>query len=319
MPVLVAVAETHHAAVVEPHAARALHLQEECVDRIVDPEQFLARKQIAAGDLATARVGNHALPLQLAAQAQVCQLRMHAAEIDHEQVLRHAVNGRGKALAARAAAAQQRLVVTGHQPAVARVQLAIALDASREHSIGVEAGREERSDRGGAASIDTFGTTADFAPRVALAERTAALQECRPGSDPVIGTRGRQHFEHDRLVKRAGLGRRSCRRCRRRRRRHGPWRRGGPDGAAGERCDRQDGREVTARIHGQRECRHVADSARSGARTCGAAVHRLVDDVRQAAPQESARPLVQCSVLGIDSTNSGIGTSNAVPSSAMHW
>ena len=71
MPVLVTVAQTHHAAVFETYAARALHLQEKCVHRVVNPEQFLARKQIAAGDLATARVRYDALPLQLAAQAQV--------------------------------------------------------------------------------------------------------------------------------------------------------------------------------------------------------------------------------------------------------
>src|SRR4029450_8307686 len=71
MPVLVTVAQTHHAAVFETYAARALHLQEECVHRVVHPEQFRARKQMAAGDLAPARVGYDALPLQLASQAEV--------------------------------------------------------------------------------------------------------------------------------------------------------------------------------------------------------------------------------------------------------
>ena len=278
------------------------------------PSQSLAREQIVAGN--SPRLDAEPSALQLAARrrrfAEPCKL----ARSIHEQILRHAVNRRGKTLAACAAAAQQRLVVTGHQPAVARVQLAIALEASRENSIGIEAGREERPDRGGTASVDTFGPTADFAPRVTLAERTAALHEC---------SRRRSSQRH---AWRAAFRTRPAHKALESRPQELSAAGGGGGGGRGAGVGRtaqppnaaiNDSHEVTARIRGQRECSTCAHSARSGARTCGAAVHRLVDDVRQAAPQESARPLVQCSALGIDSTNSGIGTSNAVPSSAMHW
>ena len=45
MAVLVRVADAHHAAVVERYAARALDLQEEGVDRIVDVHERLARER----------------------------------------------------------------------------------------------------------------------------------------------------------------------------------------------------------------------------------------------------------------------------------
>jgi hypothetical protein len=68
MPVLVAKTEAHHAAVVELHSPGALHLEEERIDGIVDPDEFVASQRVTIRDLAAARIWHDPLALQLAAQ-----------------------------------------------------------------------------------------------------------------------------------------------------------------------------------------------------------------------------------------------------------
>ena len=123
MSVLVAKPEAHRAAVVKLHPPGALHLEEERIDGIVDPDEFVAGQRVTVRDLAAARVRHHPLALQLAAQPQAGEFRVDRRKIDDQQIRRHSVNRRDVTLAACPAAAQQRLVVARHQSGVACIEL----------------------------------------------------------------------------------------------------------------------------------------------------------------------------------------------------
>jgi hypothetical protein len=94
MPVLVGVSKAQSLAVLELHLAGSLDVQEEGVDRVVDPDQLasLQRRGIAI-DVAAREVGHDAIALELAAQALALQLRVHRREVDHEHVRRRRVQG----------------------------------------------------------------------------------------------------------------------------------------------------------------------------------------------------------------------------------
>ena len=121
----VGIADAHLRAIGKLHPARALDLQEESLDRVVDPQQFVAG-QAAAPQLAARRIRDHALAAgcvdQLAANALAGQLGMQALQIDDQQVVGAAVQRHREARAALPAAHQQRLVVTGDAAAVGHRQ-----------------------------------------------------------------------------------------------------------------------------------------------------------------------------------------------------
>src|SRR5260370_34583857 len=115
--VLVGVAEAQRLAAVELHAAGTLDMEEERFDRIVDPEDFLARDGRRASSDFRARVVRHdALSLHAPAQAQAPQLRADRGEIDGEQVIRRTIKRVEVRRRPGAAAAQKRLVVTRDHP-----------------------------------------------------------------------------------------------------------------------------------------------------------------------------------------------------------
>jgi hypothetical protein len=85
--VLVGEGQARHAAVGQADAPRALDLQKEEFNRVVDPEQnATALGLVAPGDLGSRVVGNDLVALQATAQAQVLEFRLDGAEIDVQQV-----------------------------------------------------------------------------------------------------------------------------------------------------------------------------------------------------------------------------------------
>ena len=85
--VLRRVADPDHGAVVEPHLARALDLEEELGDRIVDPEQLeVAARERAALDLGARVVGQELAVADPAIDRVAGELGVEAAEVDAQQV-----------------------------------------------------------------------------------------------------------------------------------------------------------------------------------------------------------------------------------------
>jgi hypothetical protein len=141
MAVLLGVADALVAAVGQLDASRALYLQEEQLDRIGDPEERLAGEGgRLRGEFRARPVGDHLAPVEAAAQAEILQLRIQLAQIDHQQVVGHAVDGVGERLAPLSAAAQQRLVIAGDEALARLVRV--------HHPPGAEARLEETAQRG---------------------------------------------------------------------------------------------------------------------------------------------------------------------------
>ncbi len=171
MAVLVGVTHADAFAIVELHLPRALDVQEENVDGVVDPGDLAAGERcVPLVDVAARVVRHDAIALEAAAQALALQVRIDRCEVDGEQVLRHAIDRVPVPVAARAASAQQGLVVTR--------------DHSRGRVVGIhhrprsEVELEERGDVGlGGVGPERFGASAHALPRILLREHRAALEE----------------------------------------------------------------------------------------------------------------------------------------------
>ena len=112
--VLVRIADANDAAVVDADAPRALDLQEERVDRILDvDERFPVERRPPALDLCARPVRHDLASLHAAAHTLALELRVELGEVDGEEIVRHGVDRHAEALVARAAAREQRLVVAG--------------------------------------------------------------------------------------------------------------------------------------------------------------------------------------------------------------
>ena len=78
----------------EPHPARALDLQEERLDRVVDIDDLLARDGSGPVlDLGAREVGHDAAAIEPAAEAKVLRLGHYRGEVDHEQIVGRRVEG----------------------------------------------------------------------------------------------------------------------------------------------------------------------------------------------------------------------------------
>ena len=123
MAVLVGIADAHHAAVGEPHAPRALDLQEERFDRIVDVRELLhpCDRRLAALDVGARPVRHDALALDAAAHALVLELGIELGQVDRQQIVGRARTAARDGAPSGAAAGEQRLVVAGDHPGVAAV------------------------------------------------------------------------------------------------------------------------------------------------------------------------------------------------------
>ena len=111
MAVLAGVAHPDQRAILEPHLTGALDLQEELVDRIVDPEQLQAALIQGAGVDVAARVVRHELAARDPAVNRIAgQLRVETAEVQAQQVIRRAMQrhrvGTAEPCASRSAAAR---------------------------------------------------------------------------------------------------------------------------------------------------------------------------------------------------------------------
>jgi hypothetical protein len=97
------------------NAARSLHLEQERIERIVDPHDLVA---LQSGRLASlrARVERHDLvAVETSAHSLSLELGIQRGEVDDEQVVGPAVERSRERFRAFARAAQQRLVVTGDE------------------------------------------------------------------------------------------------------------------------------------------------------------------------------------------------------------
>jgi len=288
MAVGVGVADADHRAVAQAHPARTLHLQEERLDGVVDPDEFGAAQPLL-GQFRARPVRHHPRAcvglLQPAAQPQVRQFRIQRRQVDAQQVGRRAAQRHDEGRAAGAAAVQERLVVAGD--AAARLggqhsRLGAAFfERDGQHPIGIEALGEERPLRRDVSRRHRCRVAArlvpDLAACVAAHEAAARGQQRRPGGGEVGVGNLRQHVGSDLFV--AGLGQRLDGR----RRRRGRSRRGhglaGPDEQGRGRKRRRAQRLPTIGPSEQTEAGRVADH-RGGVAGAGAAgVHRLVDDV----------------------------------------
>ena len=211
MTVLLGVADAHALAILELDLPRSLDVQEEEVDGIVDPRDLEALERCGtAVDRAAVEVWHDAIALRdAAAQPAVLEVRINAREVDHEQVLRRRVERITITRARRAAAAQQRLVIAGDEPAVAVVGVDDAIDVERM--------LEERGDvairriRGQRARVDAHG----FPARLLL-ERDAAADECLQRCAEIAAPIGQLNpCGGNELAARLGCDQRYCRSRRR--------------------------------------------------------------------------------------------------------
>ena len=139
LPVLVGVAHPKPLAVRQLHLAGALDVQEEELDRVIDPCDLGALERGGRlVDVAAREVGNDAAAFEAPPQAPVLEIGVDRGQVDREQVLGHAVDRVAIARRARAASAQQRLVVAGDEAGVGVVRV--------HHAIGIEIHLEEQGD-----------------------------------------------------------------------------------------------------------------------------------------------------------------------------
>src|SRR3989442_1183359 len=123
LSVLVGVSDAHDAAFGETDAARALDLQEERLDGIVNEDELLAgQRRCACFDLLSRPVRNYALALDAATQPLVLELGVELDEVDRQQIVRRRVERITVLLALDAAAVEQRLVITRGEAGVLAVR-----------------------------------------------------------------------------------------------------------------------------------------------------------------------------------------------------
>ncbi len=123
MTVLIGIADAHHSALGEAHAAGALDLQEERFDGIRDVDEHLVGDRCAPVlDVGARPIGDDALALDAPAQPLVLELRVELGQIDRQQVVRRRVQRHAVARGACAAAIEQRFVVAGDHAGVAPVR-----------------------------------------------------------------------------------------------------------------------------------------------------------------------------------------------------
>src|SRR5436305_942822 len=119
MSILVRISNAHDAAFDETDAARALDLQKERFDRIVDEDKLLAgQRRRARFDVLSRPVRNHALALDAAAQPLVLELGIELCEVDRQQIVRRRVERITVSITPDAAAVEERLVIAGHEAGV---------------------------------------------------------------------------------------------------------------------------------------------------------------------------------------------------------
>ena len=123
MAVLVGVAHPDALARGKFDQAGALHLQEKQLHGVRHPRQRLCR-QCRRGrvDFGARVIGHEAPALDAAPQAQVAQLGVHLAEVDHDQVIGDCVNRETKCIRLRALAPEDGLVIPRDQAFVAPVR-----------------------------------------------------------------------------------------------------------------------------------------------------------------------------------------------------
>src|SRR2546423_13540205 len=109
MAVLLGEADTQALAGFELHLARALDVEEEKLHRVAHPGDDRGGKLLAARfDLGAAPVRQDTTAFDAAAQPHVAQLRIDRGEVDDNQIVRHAEDGKPVYLALGTAAAQDR-------------------------------------------------------------------------------------------------------------------------------------------------------------------------------------------------------------------
>src|SRR5690606_5626796 len=84
--VVIGISKTDHFSVGQLHAARALNLQKERLDGVVDPDDRRWLTFGLGGDFSTGAVRDHTPAIERAANALAGQLWIHAAQIDGEQI-----------------------------------------------------------------------------------------------------------------------------------------------------------------------------------------------------------------------------------------
>src|SRR5205085_2551738 len=120
MAVLIGVREAHALAGFQLELSRALYLQEEKLDRVRAPAEHRRAQRLAARvNLGTTVIRHHTSAIETAAQPDSARLGRHGGEIDDQQIVGYAVDRKAVDLAARAAAANDRLIVAGDDAAIA--------------------------------------------------------------------------------------------------------------------------------------------------------------------------------------------------------
>ncbi|REJ86174.1 MAG: hypothetical protein DWQ30_00725 [Acidobacteria bacterium] len=134
MAVLPRVAHPDPPTALELHLSRALDLQEEGVDRVVDPEQLEPTPAQRAGlDLLAAPVGQQRAAGPASGQRTALPLFAKGLEVDLHDVAGPRVERHVVALAAAPAAAEERLVVAGEGAVTA-----LAVAHLEGHEVGLE-------------------------------------------------------------------------------------------------------------------------------------------------------------------------------------
>src|SRR5262249_7919697 len=127
----------------ESHAPRALHLEEERLDRVVDPEQLLAGHWGgAARNLRACVVGHHALAIDPPSKPHAAKVGISRGQVDRQQIVRGTVEGVYEGTRLGPAAAQKRLVIPGDQAVERSVRIGeppgneMLLEEAARHLVG---------------------------------------------------------------------------------------------------------------------------------------------------------------------------------------
>ena len=188
--VLVGVAQAQLTAVFQLHPARTLDLQELQVHRIGQPGQHRCLDAVTVDDFGRV-VGLEHPTLKTAAQAFALQFGVHTGQVDHDHVIRDAVNRHMVGCRGAQAARVDRLVVAGNQ--------AVGIVLCRAQAVHLQVLLKEGTHLGGA-GCGAAGRFAGGCPhRVALELFAAVAPGIKAGQQVFIAD-GRQVFPSGRGI-----------------------------------------------------------------------------------------------------------------------